>query len=113
MFYTRATVTALQGQIDDLKTRLDASETERARLLDRLLAKNNIEPVTVAAPPNPQPSLRVLSPSTASTPEERTAYELSWLEEETEWLMQQHGYDSERARSVAQMNYIQHHQLIS
>lgn len=112
MFFTRAHVLSLEAQIADLKQRLDASERERSTLLDRLLAKNNIEPTSAQPLVRSDTTLRVLSPSTASTPDEQAAYETSWMDEEIRYQMMQHGYSEDRAREIARVNYVEFHKPI-
>lgn len=113
MFFTRAHVSALEAQIADLKERLDKSERERAVLLDRLLAKNNIEPtrqVTLDPPDTKRPVIEILSPFGVNPPEIEDGVRASWVAEETDYLMMVKGLDAERAKIQAEQNYLSQYQ---
>lgn len=86
--------------------RLAASETERQALLDRLLAKNRVEPVT---PPVQQAKAasepRVIAPPWAGFAEVQDAQRDIFLKEETEYLMSEHDWEYGRARAEAEERY--------
>lgn len=109
MFFSRSYVNALQRQIDDLKQRLSESDIERKYLLDRLLEKNNYQPIRQsAAESTPQPpSLQIISPYNSIPLEAQDAIRESWIREEADYLVNQAGLDEARARIEAEARWRQ------
>ncbi len=111
MFYTKAHVLALQDQIRDLQERLDKAAFRSDQLLDRLLARNNVEPV-LGDIRSPQPTVEVLSPFGAIPLEAHDAIRQSWIEEEAEYIAGNEGLNAERATQEAERRYTRQHQKI-
>lgn len=111
MIYFRSHVQALELQIAYLKERLVEVEQEKRRLLDRVLEKNNVAPIsepaqsTVSAPD-------VLAPFGIAVADVQDALRESWLREETEYIMGKLGCDEGTARSYAEQEYLTQHQVI-
>ena len=108
MIYFRPHVRALERQIDDLTKRLSEADAERRELLDRLLEKNNYQPIRQSAAestPQEKPVVQLISPFNAIPPEAQDAIKESWLREETEYVMATQGLDLDRAFAVAQSNW--------
>ena len=113
MLYLRSTVQALQSQIDDLRQRLDASEQERKDLLDRLLSRNNVEPLRQSEPARATaPPIQYIAPFGVQPAEIEQPLRDSWIEEETAYVMQTTGMDWERSHAEAQRRYIGQHRTI-
>lgn len=134
MIYFRGHIQALESHIADLKERLAESEKRNVAiqslvdqlsylkgeigeqkqsnrdLLDRLLAKNNLTPVS--EPIIKPPAAEILAPSGAADAEIQDAYKESWIREETQYLMTELGCDSGTARGYAEQQYIAKHQVI-
>lgn len=111
MIYFRAHVRALEDQIAYLKERLAEAEKESRKLLDRLLAKNNVEPLSqpekaVAPPPE------ILTPFGVADAEIQDALKESALREETQYIMGKLGCDESTARGYAEQWYLDQHQVI-
>lgn len=107
----RATATATQAQahIDTLKSDVDDARLRANGLLDRVLAKNNIAPVTEQPKPV-QPD--ILAPYGAGDADIQAAYKESWLREETEHIMNRDGCDEGTARAYAEQEYVAQFQVI-
>lgn len=121
MIYLRPHVQALEQQIAYLKERLEkaerdireAAEAARARedaLLDRLLVKNNVAPVTESLVSAPMPE--ILTPYNALGSEAQEAYKESWMREETDYIMRELQIDEGSARAYAEQEYVAKHQVI-
>jgi len=114
LLYTRATINALQSQIDDLQKRLSDSAAERKHLLNCLLTKNNIEPIRESATPTPSlPTIQILSPTNGITPEMEDAVRQDWIAEEAAYIALSSGIDAQRALQQAEQEYIRQHQVIN
>ena len=103
-----ATIRAMQAHINALTAELTAVKAERAALLDRLLEKRNIAPITEPETPKKavsEASVQVIAPYGVSS-EMQDAVKASWIAEETEYLQVSAGYDYERARNVAEQAWI-------
>ena len=110
MVYFKSTINALQSQIDDLKKRLDDSEAERKSLHDRLLMKHNFS--TIAEPTVPivtKPALQYIAPPGVNPIEIQDAMRDVWIQEESDYLRNELGYDEIRARNQAEQSYNQQH----
>lgn len=108
MIYFRPHVRALERQIDDLQRRLSDAETERRELLDRLLERNNYQPIRQSAAESEtqeMPVVQLISPFNSIPLEAQDAIKESWLREETEYVMMAQGLDEPRARAVAESNW--------
>jgi hypothetical protein len=103
MWATRAEA-ALQAQIIDLQKRLDRAQDENRALLDRLLQKNNVAPVS-ESPKSTQPVIEVISPSGAVPPEMQDAVRDSWVQEEADYVAMTQGLDADRARQEAMKRF--------
>ena len=114
MLFFLPTVRALEAHIADLQARLAASETERHALLDRLLAKNRVEPLA-SAPQQPQPQIssRVIAPPWVGFEEVQDAQREVWLQEEISYLVNEVGFDEQRARSEAVRRYDEQHGVMT
>lgn len=114
MIYTRATINALQAQIDDLQKRLTESEAERKHLLNCLLTKNHIEPIRESAATAPTlPTIQILSPTNGITPEMEDAVRQDWIAEEAAYIALGSGIDADRALQQAEQEYVRQHQVIN
>lgn len=111
MIYFSATIRAMQAHIDALTARNAALEAERSALLDRLLEKRNIAPIVEPERPKSAPAVQVIAPY-GMPKEAHDALRESWLAEETEYLQVSAGYDYERARSVAESNWLQQNKAV-
>lgn len=105
MIYFSATIRAMQAHISTLQAQITALEAERAALLDRLLTKQNISPIAEPEKPALPPSVQIIAPFGVPA-EAQDAIKASWIAEETEYLQVSAGYEYERARSVAENNWI-------
>ncbi len=106
MIYFYPTIAAKDALIAELRQRLADSEEERKALLDRLLTKNRMEPVQEkAAPVAPQISSRVIAPPWVGFEEVQDAQREVWLQEEISYLVNEVGFDEQRARSEAVRRY--------
>lgn len=105
MIYFRPHVRALEAFIVDLQTRLAASEMERQRLLDRLLEKNRVEPLTEKAAPAQIKAVQYLAPPGVNPVEVQDAIRDVWITEETDYLIGNQGFDPVRARAEAEARY--------
>lgn len=105
MIYFSATIRAMQAHIETLQARNAALEAERTALLDRLLEKRNIAPITEPEKPALTPAVQIIAPY--GVPKEaEDAIRASWIAEETEYLQVSAGYEYERARSIAEQNWL-------
>lgn len=105
-------IATLDSQIAYLKEQIAAQKQENRELLDRLLAKNNITPVTervIATPPQAD----ILTPFGASDAEVQDAYKESWVREEMEYIISQLGCDEGTARGYAEREFIAKHTVIT
>lgn len=113
LFSLPSRIALLQAQIADLQKRLDRADKERKVLLDRLLAKNNIEPVS---PPEVRPEMprpvEVLHPFGVLPPEAVDAVRESWVREEMEYIEMNEGVTGERARALAEQRFSEQHRAI-
>lgn len=113
MLYGRATIQALQSQIDDLKARLEQSESERKALQDLLLIRHNYEPVSKAeVRPSSAPALQVIAPFGVQPADIAEPMREAWIENEAEWLEENTGLDEMRARSEAERRYLSQNRAI-
>lgn len=109
MIYFAPHVRALEAHIADLQVRLAASETERQRLLDRLLEKHRVEPLTEKAAPAQIKAVQYLAPPGVNPVEVQDAIRDVWLQEEAEYLIGQQGFEPMRARAEAEARYNAEH----
>lgn len=110
MFHTRAHVEALNAQIEFLKGELAKSQQEVKDLLDRLLAKNNVTPLS--EPIQSKEPIQVLTPFGVLPGEMEDLVKDSWLRTEMEHWMNE-GYDETRARQIANDEYLKQHRVIT
>ena len=103
---------AFKAHIADLQQRLQQSETEKLDLLNRLLERHNVSAVGVPAPPKAEP-IQVLSPFPSMPPEMEDAVKDSWLNEETEYIIQTRGLSPDLARAEAERSFTAQHQTIT
>lgn len=120
MIYFCAHVRALEEQIAWLRDRLAEAEKEKREsleaarvregsLLDRLLAKNNVAPVTEQPkPPRPE----ILTPFGVAEADIQDAFRESFLREETEHIMNRDSCDEGTARAYAEQEYVARYQVI-
>lgn len=102
-------VKALEGQIADLKAQLADERKERQDLLDRLLAKNNVQPIQSET--STKTVVEMISPWGATLPEVEDEYRKSWVaEEKAYWIGQ--GYNEERAEAQAEEAYRKRHEVM-
>lgn len=95
----------MQAHIDALQAQVIALEAERAALLDRLLEKRNIAPIAAPEKPASVPGVQIIAPY--GVPKEaEDAIRASWIAEETEYLQVSAGYEYERARNIAEQNWL-------
>ena len=114
MIYFYPTIAAKDALIAELRQRLADSEEERKALLDRLLTKNRMEPVREkAAPVAPQISSRVIAPPWVGFEEVQDAQREVWLQEEISHLVNEVGFDEQRARSEAVRRYDEQHGVMT
>lgn len=99
MWRTRAEA-ALEAQIADLQKRLDRAQDENRALLDRLLQRHNVAPMS-EPPKASAPVIEVISPSGTVPPEMQDAVRESWVQEEAEYVATMQGLDAARARQEA------------
>lgn len=107
MIYFRPHVRALEAHIVDLQTRLAAAETERQQLLDRLLEKHRVTPLAEKPAPTPAPvrAVQYLAPPGINPIEVQDAIRDVWIQEETDYLIGNQGFDPVRARAEAEARY--------
>lgn len=109
MFSSRAHVEALEKQIEYLKGELEKSRQECKDLLDRLLQKHNVTPVS--EPIAAKEPIQVITPFGVLPGEMENLVKDSWLRDEAEhWVNQ--GYDESRARQMAEDEYMKQHRVI-
>ena len=111
MIYFSATIRAMQAHIETLHAQIIALEAERAALLDRLLEKRNIAPIAEHEKAERGPAVQVIAPFGVPR-EAEEAIRASWLQEETEYLQVSAGYDYERARAVAEANWLRQNKAV-
>jgi hypothetical protein len=108
---SRGLVLASQSQahIETLKSDVDDARLRANGLLDRVLMKNNVDPVIE----KPKPAApEILGPFATSDPEVQAVMKESWLKEETEYLMREMSCDEGTARAYAEQNYVSQFQVI-
>lgn len=99
---------ALKLQLSDVQERLALADEERQSLLDRLLERNNYQPIRQSAAESEtqeRPVVQLISPFNSIPLEAQDAIKESWLREETEYVMMAQGLDEPRARAVAESNW--------
>lgn len=100
------------AQIAELKQSLAAERKERKQLLDRLLAKANIEPVADKPPPKVE-AVPIISPfGSSATPEMFEAYKESWISEEAVYLQAEQGMSEQQAQATAEKKFIAQHRPV-
>lgn len=110
MFYTRAHVEALNAQIEFLKGELAKSQQENKDLLDRLLLKHSVTPIS--EPIQSKDPIQVLTPFGVLPGEMEDLVKDSWIRDEMEhWINE--GYDEIRARQIANDEYLRQHRVIT
>jgi hypothetical protein len=112
LIYSRSHVQALEGQIAYLKEQLGEAKKENRDLLDRLLAKHNVQPITEPAQPSTRPP-DILAPFGVNDAEIQDAFKESWIREETQYIVNSLGCDEGTARTYAEQEYVARHQIIS
>jgi len=116
VIYFSPTIHALKAHIADLTARLAASEEQNARLLDRLLLRNNVSPIQepeVAAPIAKPTALQYIAPPGVQPVEIQDAMRDVWIQDEATYLMDTLGYEEGRAWNQAQESYQQPHGIIN
>jgi len=110
LFYTKAHVLALKAEIAWLRQQLADATDERRQLQDRLLAKQNIEPLAKKPQPKLPDTVQIISPfGNAATPEVVDAMKESWICEEASYLQGEHGLTDQQAREQAEKHWIAEH----
>jgi len=111
LIYFKSTIDALQSHIAELQARLAASESERQSLLDRLLTKSRIDPITEQSPATmaKPTALQYIAPPGVNPIEIQDAVRDVWMQEEVTYLMNELGYDEIRAHNQAAQNYNTQH----
>ena len=113
MFHAKALIATLQAQISRLEQLLEKERNERQQLLDRLLAKNNVEPVQPKPEARAKNPIQIVSPfGNAATPEMVEALKDSWVQEETFYLIAEHGLPEAQAKEMAEARWISEHKVI-
>jgi predicted RNase H-like nuclease (RuvC/YqgF family) len=107
---TQPQVCALEAQIADLKAMLADERKERQALLDRLLSKNNVQPIQEVV--KPQTVVEMVTPWGAAMPEIEDSLKASFIAEEKAWLISQ-GHSDERAQALAEQEYRSRHEVIA
>lgn len=111
--FSRAHIRALEVRIEDLKAQLADERKERQALLNRLLEKHNVAPITPSDPQPRTPTIEIINPYGVLTPELEDATRESWLREEMDYIRMTQGIEEpERLRSLAEDSYISHHQVL-
>lgn len=113
MFYSRAHVRALEAQISRLEAQLADEKAERRSLLDTLLQKHNFAPIQPQPPVKVPDNVQVIHPfGSAATPEMVDALKDSWVSEESQYLMAEHGMADGQAREMAERRWVSEHRAI-
>lgn len=90
--------------------RLASSESERQSLLDRLLAKNRVDPIVENVPPVPKPpNFQYIAPPGINPLEIQDAMKDVWIQNEMNYFIESEGWDYDRARGQAMQNYNDQH----
>jgi len=111
MFYSRSYVRVLTETISDLRARNDRLESERSELLNRLLERNNIDPIreSTAQAVQPRNSIQIISPASSMLPEMEEAVKDSWVKEEMTYIQQVEGVENaDVAENLANDRYLQY-----
>jgi hypothetical protein len=111
VFYTQAHVRALEAQIKWLQEQLARSQQEERNLLDRLLIRANVTPMSEPLQSTKEP-IQVMTPFGVLPGEMEDLVKDSWIRDEMEHWMNQ-GYDEARARQVANDEYLRQHKVIT
>lgn len=111
MFYSKAHVEALNAQIEYLKAQLAEAKQECKDLLDRVLLKANVTPVSEPLASSREP-IQVIAPMGVIPGEMEDLVKQSWLRTEAEHWMNE-GYDEFRAKQMAEQEYLKQHRVIT
>ncbi len=111
MFLSR--ISLLQDQVADLQRRLDKAEQEKLDLLNRLLERHNVTPVGAKPETPAQSPIQVLSPFPTVPPEMEEPLKDSWINEETEFIIQTRGVSPELARLEAERVFFAQHKALT
>lgn len=111
MVYFRSTIQALNAHIVELQVRLAASESERRELQDRLLLRANSTPILERESPviTKAPVMNFIAPPGVNPPDIQDTLREVWIQNEREYLMNDQGFDYDRANGQAEQNYRDQH----
>ena len=110
-----ARVDALQAEAERLLLTIEELKQERADLLNRLLEKSQIRPLSEPMPaPRPQaPVFPVISPFQAIDEQTEELARAAWVEDLAEGYVDEKRVDIETARRMAQSEYTRRYQPLN
>jgi len=109
-----ARVDAITAENERLLLAVKKAEDERTDLLNRLLEKNQVRPLSEPMPiVKPGPTFDIISPFGAIDESMEKLARDTWIEDEAQGLAQEQGVDMNTARIMAEQVFTRRHQPLN